>query len=156
MIQDCRNILLLEFTNDDELIDAIAAIEKHLPPYDYASRPLQNAEGAPKGHYKLLAFKELKPVTAFPKFFSKTMALQKKLNTVKISPGYVSLTNCISASLQPSAGAIQIENELYMKLQLVFSEKALAPYALTDAHFRDRRSVSYLNDVWQLVRGARK
>ncbi|MFO1470096.1 MAG: DUF4416 family protein [Turneriella sp.] len=156
MIQDCRFILLLEFTNDDELIDAIAAIEKSLPPYDYASRPLQNAEGAKPGGFKFLAFKELKIVTAFPKFFAKTIALQKKLNTVKISPGYVSLANCISASLQPSPGAIQVEHELYLKAQLVFSEKALMPYALTDAHFRDRRSLSYLNDVWQLVRGARK
>ena len=156
MIQDCRFILLLEFVNDDELIEAIAAIEKNLPPYDYASRPLQNAEGATRGGFKFLAFKELRGVTAFPKFFAKTAALQKKINTVKLTPGYVSLANCLSASLQPSAGAIQVENELYLKVQLVFSEKALAPYAFTDAHFRDRRSVSYLNDVWQLVRGSRK
>ena len=156
MIQDCRFILLLEFTNDDELIDAIAAIEKNLPGYDYASRPLQNAEGAARGGFKFLAFKELKSVTAFAKFFAKTVALQKKLNTVKISPGYVSLANCISASLQPSPGAIQSENELYLKVQLVFAEKALSTYAFTDTYFRDRRSVSYLNDVWQLVRGARK
>lgn len=156
MIQDCRFILLLEFTNDDELIDAIGAIEKNLPGYDYASRPLQDAEGTTKGSYKFLAFKELKPVTTFPKFFAKVVSLQKKLNTVKISPGYVSLSNCISASLQPSPAALQIDNELYLKVQLVFSEKALTPYALTDAHFRDRRSIIYLNDVWQLVKGARK
>lgn len=156
MIQQCRHILLVEYSHDDDLIGAIGTIEKQLPPYDYASRPFSATESGGTGHFKFLAFKELKPVTAFPKFFDKVVNLQKKLNTVRISAGYVTLTNVVAAALQPSQGAIQVADEFYLKTQLVFSEKTLAAYAFTDAYYRDRRSVIYLNDVWQLVKGARK
>jgi hypothetical protein len=133
----CRFILVVEYTSDDELIEAIGVIEKNLPGYDYASRPLPVA-GGQRGGFKLLAFKEL------------------KLQAVRISPAYVSLTNVVSASPQALAGSILGERGYSYKLQLTFSEKALAPYTLTDEVFRDKRSVLYLNDVWQLVRGASK
>lgn len=154
-MQQCRFILLVEFTNDDELIDAIGGIEKNLPGYDYASRPLTYA-GGQKGGYKFLAFKELKPVLTFPKFTAKVFKLQQKLPAVRISPAYVSLTNVVSASPHALTGSILGEKNYSYKLQLAFIEKGLAPYALTDELFKDKRSVSYLNDVWQLVRGASK
>lgn len=154
-MQQCRYILLVEFANDDELIDAIGAIEKGLPPYDYASRPLHLATGQ-KGGFKFLAFKELKAVSAFPKFVTQVLKLQQKLHTVRMSPAYVSLQNVVSASPHAVTGSILGEKNYSYKLQLAFSEKALSPYALSDELFKDKRSVLYLNDVWQLVRGASK
>jgi hypothetical protein len=151
----CRFILVVEYTSDDELIEAIGVIEKNLPGYDYASRPLPVA-GGQRGGFKLLAFKELKSVSAFPRFVMKVLKLRQKLQAVRISPAYVSLTNVVSASPQALAGSILGERGYSYKLQLTFSEKALAPYTLTDEVFRDKRSVLYLNDVWQLVRGASK
>jgi len=151
----CRFILLVEYTSDDELIDAIGLIEKSLPGYDYASRPLPSV-GGQKGGFKLLAFKELKSVSAFPRFVTRVLKLRQKLLAVRISPAYVSLTNVVSASAQSSPGSILGEKGYSYKLQLAFSEKTLAPYALTDELFKDKRSVLYLNDVWQLVRGASK
>lgn len=154
-MQQCRFILLVEFTNDDELIDAIGAIENNLPGYDYASRPLQQG-GAQKGGFKFLAFKEIKTISAFPKFAAKVFKLQQKLHAVRISPAYVSLTNVVSASPHTLTGSILGEKKYSYKLQLVFTEKVLSPYTLTDEFFKDKRSVLYLNDVWQLVRGASK
>lgn len=151
----CRYILLLEFTGDDELIDAIGAIEKNLPGYDYASRPLNAAAGQKRG-FKFLAFKELKSVAAFSKFAAQVFKLQQKLHAVRMFPAYVSMTNVVSASPHALTGSILGEKNYSYKLQLVFAEKALTPYALTDELFKDRRSVMYLNDVWQLVRGASK
>ncbi|MBL8033880.1 MAG: DUF4416 family protein [Leptospiraceae bacterium] len=156
MTQQCRHILLVEFSDEDALISAISAIEKNLPDYDYASRPFNDSEGGSKESYKFLAFKGLKAVTQFPKFCDKVFSLQKKLHTVRLSPGYVTQSGVVSAAQQYFAGSMQIDDELFLKLQLVFSEKALAAYALTDARFRDRRSVIYLNDVLQLVKGALK
>lgn len=154
-MQQCRFILLLEFTNDDELIDAIGAIEKNLPGYDYASRPLQHA-GGQKGGFKFLAFKEIKTISAFPKFAAKVFKLQQKLHAVRMSPAYVSLTNVVSASPHAVTGSILGEKNYSYKLQLVFAEKMLSPYTLTDELYKDKRSVLYMNDVWQLVRGAVK
>lgn len=154
-MQQCRFILLLEFENDEELIDAIAAIERHLPAYDYASRPLLHT-GAPSSGYKFLAFKELRSVSTFPKFVKQVLKLQGKLPAVRISAGYVSLTNVVSASAHTIAGSILGENNFWYKLQLPYTDRKLSPYTLTDELFKDKRSVLYLNDVWQLVRGATK
>ncbi|MBN8220708.1 MAG: hypothetical protein J0L53_07270 [Spirochaetes bacterium] len=154
-MQQCRFITLLEFANDDELIAAIGAIEKTLPAYDYASRPLQAAAGQ-RGGFKFLAFKELKQVSAFPKFAAQVFKLQQKLHAVRMSPGYVSLSNVVSASPHAVMGSILGEKDYSYKLQLAFTEKTLSSYTLTDDLFKDKRSVMYLNDVWQLVRGAAK
>jgi len=151
----CRFTLLIEFNDDDELIAAIAAIEKELPTYDYASRPLSFATLGKKGGFKFLAFKDLSSVAEFPKFAAKVFKLQLKIPAVRINPGYVSLTNAVSATPHTVTGGIFGEKQFYYKLQLVFTEKHLVAYALSDELYKDRRSVSYLNDVWQLVRGAR-
>ncbi len=155
-MQQCRFILLVEFTNDEELIQAIQSFEKNLPGYDYASRPLNHPVPGQKGGFKFLAFKEVSTVSAFPKFAAKVFKLQQKLHAVRMEPGYVSMLNVVSASPHSVPGAILGEKNYSYKLQLVFTEKSLSPYTLTDELFKDRRSVMYLNDVWQLVRGASK
>jgi hypothetical protein len=154
MSPQCRFILLVEYTDDDELISAIGTIEKELPQYDYASRPLPSANPGVKGGFKFLSFKELKSVSSFPKFALKVFKVQTKIPSVRAIPAYVSLTNVVSASPHTTQGAIFGEKELYYKLQLVYSGKTLASHAMTDELFRERRAVLYLNDVWQLVRGA--
>jgi len=152
MNDHCRYILLLEYSGDDELIQAIAAVEKNLPGYDYASRPLPlPAQGQ---GFKFLAFKEMRRISAFDKFAQKVFGLQSKIYGVKLIPGYVSHTNVVTAGYAPSAGAIYIDRELYFKAQLVLSGKVLASHTLSDQTFRDRRAGLYLNDVWQLVKGA--
>lgn len=153
-MQSCRFILLIEFSDDQELIQAIGVIEKQLPGYDYASRPLTMP--GQKSGFKFLAFKEQKGVAAFPKFAQQVFKLQHKLHAVKFTPAYVSLANVVSASPMTIPGAILGEKNFHYKLQLVFSEKNLMAYSLTDELFKDKRSVLYLNDVWQLVRGAMK
>ncbi len=154
MNDHCRFILLLEYAGDDELIQAIGAIEKNLPGYDYASRPLP-LPGEQRG-FKFLAFKELRRISTFEKFAQKVFGLQSKIYGVKLIPGYVSHTNVVSAAYAPSAGSIYIDEELYLKAQLVLSGKVLASHTLSDETFRDRRAGLYLNDVWQLVKGATK
>lgn len=153
-MQSCRFILLVEFSDDQELIQAIAAIEKNLPAYDYASRPL-TMPGQKHG-FKYLAFKDQKDVSAFPKFAAQVFKLQQKTLAVKFTPAYVSLANVVSASPMTVPGAILGEKNFHYKLQLVFSEKNLVTHSLSDELFKDKRSVLYLNDVWQLVRGAMK
>ncbi len=153
-MNDSRFILLLEYPGDDELIQAIAAVEKHLPGYDYASRPLPlPAQGQ---GFKFLAFKEMRRLTTFEKFAHKVFSLQGKLYGIKLTPGYVTHTNVVSAAYSQSPGAIYIADEMYYKVQLVLSGKALASHTLSDEIFRDRRAALYLNDVWQLVKGATK
>lgn len=153
-MQSCRFILLIEFSDDQELIQAISAIEKNLPGYDYASRPL--IIPGQKSGFKFLAFKEHKNVSAFPKFAAQVFKLQHKLLAVKFTPAYVSLANVVSASPMTIPGAILGEKNFHYKLQLVFAEKNLVTHSLSDELFKDKRSVLYLNDVWQLVRGAMK
>jgi hypothetical protein len=154
MNDHCRFILLLEYPGDAELIQAITAIEKHLPGYDYASRPLPlPAQGQ---GFKFLAFKETRRIVTFEKFARKVFSMQGKLYGIKLTPGYVTHTNVVSAAYAQTAGAIYIEDELYFKVQLVLSGKTLASYTLSDEIFQDRRAALYLNDVWQLVKGATK
>lgn len=148
----CRFILLLEYANDDELIATVALIERHLPDYDYASRPF--ARVVEKGFFKFLAFKEPKLVEDFNKFAQKCFALQGKIGTVRLTPGYVSLVNATSAALSYSPGALLIKKGLWLKAQLVLSGKLLMSYSLSDELFKDKRSIVYLNDVRELVKGA--
>lgn len=145
----CRFILLIEFTNDEELIAAVAAIEKALPGYDYASRPLNS----PPGFFKFVAFKGAKKISSFPKFVKLVVALQQKLPAVKLTAGYVALSGVVTAGPHSTPGAIFGERDFHYKLQLVFSEKNLVTWAYSDELFKDKRSVSYLTDVWHLVRG---
>ncbi|AFM12498.1 hypothetical protein [Turneriella parva] len=154
MNNQCRFILLLEYEGDDELIQAIATIEKNLPGYDYASRPLPIA-GQKQG-FKFVAVKELRRIATFEKFARKVFSLQSKTYGVRLIPGYVSHTNVVTAAYAPSAGAIFFDDELFLKAQLVLSGKVLASHTLSDETFRDRRTGLYLNDVWQLVKGATK
>ncbi|MBV6492328.1 MAG: hypothetical protein LDLANPLL_00321 [Turneriella sp.] len=154
-MQYCRFILLIEYTNDEELIEGIRLIEKSLPPYDYASRPLRYTDGK-VGGFKFLSFKEIKPVSVFPKFATHIFKFALKIPAIRISPAYVSLTNVVSVSTHTIMGAILGEKNLHYKLQLAFSEKKLVPYTLTDGVFKDKRTILYLNDVWQLVRGAHR
>lgn len=148
----CRFTLLLEYSGDEELIDAITLVEKSLPGYDFASRPYPQATGS--GFFKFLAFKELRPVTAFPKFAGKCLKLQNRLRGVRITPGYVSALNAVTAAFVYAPGTLLIENDLWLKLQLVHSGKLLASHTLSDEIYKDKRSVVYLNDVCQLVKGA--
>lgn len=150
----CRYTLLMEYAGDDELIEAIAQIERKLPDYDYASRPYPLGTG--NGYFKFLAFKELKGVLNFPKFARKALALQNRLRTVRLTPGYVSLQGAATAAYSPSPGALLVGKELWLKPQLVYAGKHLASHSLTDELLKDKRSVIYLNDVWQLVKGAVK
>lgn len=153
MTDQCRFTLLLEYAGDDELIAAITAIEKNLPDYDYASRPYPAAAGTA---FKFLAFKELRSVSAFGKFARKALQLQNKLRTVKVTPGYVSPVNAVTASFVQTAGALLCDDDLWLKVQLVLSGKMLVSHSLSDEIMKDKRSVIYLNDVWQLVKGAVK
>jgi len=152
MNNQCRFILLLEYEGDDELIQAISAIEKNLPGYDYASRPLP-LPGQKQG-FKFLAIKELRRIATFERFARKVFSMQTKVFGVRLIPGYVSHINVVSAAYAASTGAIFFDDELYLKAQLVLSGKLLASHTLSDETFRDRRAALYLNDVWQLVKGA--
>jgi len=154
MNNHCRFILLLEYEGDNELIQAIAAIEKNLPGYDYASRPLP-LPGQKQG-FKFVAIKELRRIATFEKFARKVFSMQTKVFGVRLIPGYVSHINVVTAAYAPTAGAIFFDDELFLKAQLVLSGKVLASHTLSDETFRDRRAALYLNDVWQLVRGATK
>ncbi len=154
MNNQCRFILLLEYEGDDELIQAISAIEKNLPGYDYASRPLP-LPGQKQG-FKFVAIKELRRIATFEKFARKVFSIQTKVFGVRLIPGYVSHINVVTAAYAASAGAIFIDDELFLKAQLVLSGKLLASHTLSDETFRDRRAALYLNDVWQLVKGATK
>lgn len=151
MNNQCRFILLVEYADDDALITGIEIIEKQLPSYDFASRPFTALSR--ESHFKFLAFKELADVKAFDKFAKRTLELQNKLHTLHAIPGYVSPVNAVTASYLYSPGAILNRDKIWLKLQLVFSEKSLMSHTLSDAHFKDKRSIVYLNDVWQLVRG---
>lgn len=146
----CRFILLIEYVDDHELIEAIAQIEKHLPDYDYASRPYPMT--AQNGFFKFLAFKELKHVLDFPKFARKVLAMQNRFRNIRLTPGYVSMVCAVTASYGHTPGAVLVEKELWLKSQLVLTGKILASHTLTDEIIKDKRSVIYLNDVWQLVR----
>ncbi|GAB4422679.1 MAG: hypothetical protein OHK0011_01920 [Turneriella sp.] len=154
MNERCRYTLLIEYSGDDELIEAIRQIEKQLPDYDYASRPYPLAPGG--GFFKFLAFKDLKPVLGFPRFARKALALQNRLRGVRLTPGYVSMVGAVTASYSHSPGALLVEKEIWLKSQLVLSGKLLVSHSLSDDIFKDKRSVIYLNDVWQLVKGALK
>lgn len=153
MNERCRYTLLIEYAGDDELIAAIVQIEKQLPDYDYASRPYPAATGTA---FKFLAFKELRSISAFGKFARKALQLQNKLRTVRVTPGYVSPVNAVTASFVQTTGALLCDNDLWLKVQLVLSGKTLVSHSLSDEIFKDKRSVIYLNDVWQLVKGAVK
>jgi hypothetical protein len=150
----CRYTLLIEYTDDEELIAAIAQIEKQLPDYDYASRPYPLAAGG--GAFKFLAFKDLRAVLDFPKFARKALVLQNRLRGVRLTPGYVSLVGATTAGYSHSPGALLVAKELWLKPQLIHSGKLLVSYSLTDEILKDKRSVIFLNDVWQLVKGATK
>ncbi|MFZ5628696.1 MAG: hypothetical protein ACOY5B_06175 [Spirochaetota bacterium] len=154
MNERCRYTLLIEYAADDELIEAIVQIEKQLPDYDYASRPYPMASGT--GHFKFLAFKDLRGIPDFPKFARKALSLQNRLRGVRLTPGYVSLVGAITAGYSHSPGSVFMEKELWLKAQLVLSGKLLVSHSLTDEILKDKRSVIYLNDVWQLVKGAMK
>ncbi|HRP69219.1 MAG TPA: hypothetical protein PLY93_06785, partial [Turneriella sp.] len=95
-MQQCRFVLLIEYTDDEELIDGIGQIEKILPTYDYASRPLRYTNGK-NGGFKWVAFKEVKPVAVFSKFAAQVFKLSLKLHALHLAPAYVSLTNVVSA-----------------------------------------------------------
>jgi hypothetical protein len=150
----CRYTLLIEYTDDDELIEAIAQIEKQLPDYDYASRLYPLITG--KGFFKFIAFKDLAHVLDFPKFARKALTLQNRLHGVRLTPGYVSLVGATTAGYSHSPGALLVAKELWLKPQLIHSGKLLVSHSLTDEILKDKRSVIYLNDVWQLVKGAIK
>ncbi len=150
----CRYTLLIEYAGDDELIGAISQIEKQLPDYDYASRPYPLTTGS--GFFKFLAFKDLRGVLDFPKFARKALLLQNRLRGVRLTPGYVSMLGAATAGYHHSPGGLLIEKELWLKPQLVLSGKLLVSHSLTDEILKDKRSVIYLNDVWQLVKGAIK
>jgi hypothetical protein len=150
----CRYTLLIEYSLDDELIAAISQIEKKLPDYDFASRPYSLAPGT--GFFKFLAFKDLKGVQEFPKFACKALALQNQVHGVRLTPGYVSPVGATTASYSHSPGAVWAAKELWLKPQLVLSGKLLVSHSLTDSIYKDKRAIIYLNDVWQLVKGALK
>jgi hypothetical protein len=152
MNERCRFTLLLEFAGDDELIEAIAQIEKHLPDYDYASRPYPLTTG--NGFFKFISFKDLRNILDFPRFARKALALQNRLRGVRLTPGYVSMVGAVTAGYSHTQGSLLVEKELWLKPQLVHAGKLLASHSLTDEILKDRRSVICLNDVWQLVRGA--
>ena len=150
----CRFTVLIEYEGDDELIEAIAQIEKQLPDYDYASRPYPLATGG--GFFKFLAFKDLKSVLDFPKFARKALVLQNRLRGVRLTPGHVSMVGAVTASYRYVPGALLVEYELWLKPQLVLSGKLLVSQTVTDEIMKDKRAIIYLNDVWQLVKGALK
>jgi len=146
---NCRFIMLIEFKNDAEVIDSLKVIAKVLPAYDYASRPLNFSNG----HFKYIAFKSSRKISMFPSFVKKVVALQQKLPAVKLTPGYVALTGVVSAGVHAVVGAICGEKNYHYKLQLIMSEKNLVSWLYTDELFKDKRSISYLTDVWHLVQG---
>ncbi|MCS6972270.1 MAG: hypothetical protein NZL89_04525 [Leptospiraceae bacterium] len=148
----CRFFLLFEYTNDDELIRAIALAEKRLPEHDYASRPFTQP-ASKEEHFKFIAFKKLRPVTQFSRFCRKVFKLQSFLRTVHLTPGYVSLNDAVTASFSHVPGAVFVGKDLWLKVQLVLSGKLLVSHSLSDQIFKDKRAIVYLNDVLQLVRG---
>lgn len=154
MNERCRFTLLIEYSGDDELIAAIAQIEKQLPDYDYASRPYSLATG--NGFFKFLSFKDLKSILDFRKFARKALALQNRLRGVRLTPGYVSMVGAVTAGYSHTQGSLLVDKELWLKPQLVLAGKLLVSHSLTDEILKDRRTVIYLNDVWQLVKGAVK
>ena len=64
------------------------------------------------------------------------------------------MVGAATAGYSHSPGGLLVEKELWLKPQLVLSGKLLASHSLTDEILKDKRSVIYLNDVWQLVKGA--
>ena len=156
MSRPCRMFLAVTYTQEQDLIEVLPAVESHLGKYDFFSQYLKRSSSwGETGYQKIFSIKKLYSREKFENFYKKIEKIQKSGANVSLLGGYLNSEQVVSLHNTGSPEKIQIGRELYARLELTYEGQKYGNTSWTasglsssDAHryFDDLRRI-YLSEV---------